>query len=890
MAQPTAIHSSEAVKTTSTPMMEQYLAIKQQHKDCLLFYRMGDFYELFFEDAIVASEALDIALTKRGKVESQDIPMCGVPFHSYEPYLEKLIRHGNKVAICEQMEAPEEAKKRGYKAVVRREVVRIVTPGTLTEETLLNARQSSYLTALAENGANLALAWVDISTGEFNVASTSKALLAADLARLEPKELLLPETLLATPELSEILREWKSALTPYPDNIFALNRAEKRLKEGFQLASLEAFGQMEAEEISACGALMDYIEITQKGHIPRLEYPKRFDSKHFMVIDAATRRNLELTTSMHGERKGSLLSVIDKTVTGAGARLLASYLAAPLAYAEGINTRLNNVEFFFQYASLRSALREGLKHIPDIERALSRICLNRGSPRDLVMIRDGLKGSLLVAEKLEFSGVEVVPAGIRDLCKNIGTFDQLLGDLTRALKPEVGMLARDGGFIAPGYHAPLDHLHSLQKNGQHALKQLEAKYREETGVGGLKVTHNNMLGYFIEVTAQHSKKMESPAFIHRQTMANALRYTTEALRALESDIVNAKGKALALELELFDTLVTMVREQAEAISQTAQSIAALDVVTALAALAEEKRFTRPVVDNSKTFSIKAGRHPVVEEHLKKNSTQGFIANHTDLAESQRLWLLTGPNMAGKSTFLRQNALITILAQIGSFVPADYAHIGTVDRLFSRVGAADDLARGQSTFMVEMIETATILNQATERSLVILDEIGRGTATFDGLSIAWAVVEYLHNTSKCRSLFATHYHELTSLTSTLAGLYCCTMRVKEWQGKIVFLHEVTKGAANRSYGIHVAKLAGLPKSVTTRAADILHMLEQSELGKASRELPLFAYGVAKGEPEVVAPQTSEIEQTLREVKLDHFTPKQALDFLYQLQGKCYTSSE
>lgn len=886
MAKAIAIDSIQAAKSPSTPMMEQYLAIKAQHKDCLLFYRMGDFYELFFEDAVIAADILDIALTKRGKVESQDIPMCGVPFHSYEPYLEKLIRHGQKVAICEQMEAPEEAKKRGYKAVVRREVVRIVTPGTLTEDSLLDARQANYLAALSAISGRLALAWIDISTGEFKVTLTQEETLSADLARLAPKELLLPQTLLARINFSELWQEWKSVLTPYPDNIFARDRTEKRLKESFQIGSLDGFGITDSTEISACGALLDYIELTQKGQMPRLEYPKHFDTQHFMIVDAATRRNLELMVSLKGERKGSLLGIMDKTVTGAGARLLASYIAAPLAYAEGINARLDNVAFFLEHSGLRHSIREALKHIPDLERALSRICLNRGSPRDLSAIRDGLAGGLVIAEKLEHSPITHMPEAIRQACKHIGTFDGLREKLQQALKPEVGMLARDGGFIAPGYNTTLDHLRSLQENTRFSLVQLQEKYRKETGITTLKVTFNHMLGYFVEVTAQHSKKMLEPLFIHRQTMANALRYTTEELKNLESDIVNAKDKALKLELECFEELVMMVCNQAGAISLTASAIALLDVTSSLALLAETYHYTRPMVDNSKTFLIQGGRHPVVEQHLKKTATQGFIANTSNLSETQHLWLLTGPNMAGKSTFLRQNALITLMAQIGSFIPATMAHIGTVDRLFSRVGAADDLARGQSTFMVEMIETATILNQATEKSLVILDEIGRGTATFDGLSIAWAVVEHLHNVIKCRSLFATHYHELTSLATDLNALYCCTMRVKEWQGKVLFLHEVIQGTAEGSYGIHVAKLAGLPSSVTSRAEAILHLLENSEFGRASKELPLFAYGMAKPtQPKEPIIAVSEVETTLQHADLDSFTPKQALDFLYQLKQKC-----
>lgn len=866
-----------------TPMMQQYLAVKQAHPGCLLFYRMGDFYELFFDDAVKASEALDIALTKRGKQEGQDIPMCGVPFHSYEPYLEKLIRQGFKVAICEQMETPEEAKKRGYKAVVKREVVRIVTPGTLTEEVLLEPREANFLAALAVKEETMALAWVDISTGMFYTSPTSREALNHDLARLNAKELLLPENTLGDKGLSTVLQEWKEALSPHPASLFDNTRAEQALKRFYGVASLEGFGTFSPAEMSACGALIAYIHLTQKGAMPRLSPPVRNERQHFMAMDAATRRNLELVASFSGTRKGSLLEVIDKTVTGAGARLLSYYLSAPLTDATAIHKRQDNVQFFCANPTLRQQLREVLKQVPDMERALSRLCLERGSPRDLTSLRDGLKRGLRIAEVLEFSGIAAIPPTIVALLHDIGSYDELLEDLTRALKFEVGALARDGGFVASGYHPRIDELRHLQENSRQALIALQDKYRKETGVNTLKVTHNNVLGYFVEVTPQHVKKMVEPPFIHRQTLANAVRYTTEELKRLESDIVNAKDQVLKLELEVFARLVEMVKTQAERIVLTAQALAALDVASGLAELAVTHHYTRPQVDNSLIFAVKNGRHPVVEAHLHKTSTSGFIANGCDLSGKQRLWLLTGPNMAGKSTFLRQNALIAVLAQIGSFVPAEEAHIGTVDRLFSRVGAADDLARGRSTFMVEMVETATILNQATPRSLVILDEIGRGTATFDGLSIAWAVVEHLHHAITCRALFATHYHELTALAAKLPHLRCYSMRVKEWQGNVVFLHEVAEGAADRSYGIHVAKLAGLPGSVLRRAEEILHTLENAETtGQAvaalTDGLPLFAY-----QKEETTRCIPEVEILVREVECDQLTPRQALDFVYKLKA-------
>lgn len=861
-----------------TPMMQQYLATKREYQDCLLFYRMGDFYEMFFDDAIKAAEVLDIALTKRGKHDENDIPMCGVPYHSCEPYLQRLIKSGLKVAICEQMESPEEAKKRGYKAVVKREVVRVVTPGTLTEDNLLDTRQSNYLAAIAATAGKLALAWVDISTGECKTMLTSPETLNADLARLNPKEILVAERFTDTVALPE----WKSVLTTHVASMFEVQRATQRLKAFYDVGDLTAFGEFQASEIAACGALIEYLNLTQRGAMPRLASPSRFISQHFMMMDAATRRNLELTLSLSGERKGSLLSIIDKTITGAGARLLSSYISAPLAYAEGINARLDNVQFFCEQTSLREELRKHLKHIPDIERALSRICLDRASPRDLTAIRDGLTEALRVAELLEFSNSGTKPMGIRHVCTDIGSHDNLLEQLRKSLKDEVGALARDGGFIASGCHTKLDELRGLQVNSRQKLMQLQEEYRKHTGINTLKVTHNNVLGFFIEVTPMHSKKMEDEMFIHRQTLASAVRYSTVALQELESNIVSAKDKILAIELEIFAVLVASIKSQAEPISLTAQALATLDVAASLAELAQERNYTRPKVDNSTAFSITHGRHPVVEVHVQKQTGGQFIANNCDLSAQQRLWLLTGPNMAGKSTFLRQNALITILAQIGSYVPAESAHIGTADRLFSRVGAADDLARGRSTFMVEMVETATILNQSTERSLVILDEIGRGTATYDGLSIAWAVVEHLHNTSRCRTLFATHYHEMTSLTAMLPSLACYTMRVKEWQGNVVFLHEVMQGAADRSYGIHVAKLAGLPKPVIKRATELLHSLENTHaagsIATLAQDMPLFT----QQSPQQPTSQPSSLETELQALDVDALTPREALEVLYRLK--------
>lgn len=869
-----------AVAASGTPMMQQFLAIKQANPGFLLFYRMGDFYEMFFEDAVQAAELLDIALTKRGQHEGRDIPMCGVPVHAYESYLEKLIAKGCKVAICEQLEDPAEAKKRGGKSVVKRDVVRIVTPGTITEETLLDARASSYLACIASMGGEMTLAWVDITTGEFQFLTTTPEALPAELARLQPKEILIAEPLMQQEALKEALLEWKTALSIQPASFMDSAKGERRLKAAYGVAALDMFGDLTRTDMAACGALLDYVELTQKTTLPRLDAPSRQLTQSHMTIDAATRRNLELMTTLTGQRKGSLLSVIDRTVTAGGARLLGAYLSAPLTDPERINERLDNVDFFVAQTALREEVRERLRHGPDIERALSRLCLGRGGPRDLNAIAKALKVAREIKEYIALHPA-ILPPGITTLVNELGQQEVLEQMLMLAIKPEPGIYARDGNFVADKYSPALDEFRALRDDSRRLIAALEQRYQQSTGIASLKIRFNNVIGYYVEITAIHQQKM-TQEFIHRQGLANALRYTTTELADLERRINEAGDKALKLELEIFETLVQQVRQSASALTSAARAIAGLDVASSLAELALLQRYTRPTVDNSLAFVITNGRHPVVEESLSRAGDVPFVANGCDLGEKQRLWLVTGPNMAGKSTFLRQNALIALLAQIGSFVPAERAHIGVVDRLFSRVGAADDLARGRSTFMVEMVETATILNQSTSRSLVILDEIGRGTATFDGLSIAWAVVEHLHETIRCRALFATHYHELTMLADTLTSLKCATMKVKEWKGEVVFLHEVMAGTADRSYGIHVAKLAGLPPAVLQRAESVLTLLERKQgknTAKAlAEELPLFA-AQAISTPAM----PSATEALLNEINPDELSPKEALEWLYKLKA-------
>ena len=881
-------------QVAATPMMEQYLHIKQSHPGCLLFYRMGDFYELFFDDAVAAAAALDITLTRRGKHEGENIPMCGVPVHSHESYLAKLIRKGFKVAVAEQTEDPAEARKRGGKALVQRDVVRVVTAGTLTEDTLLDARSHNYLAALVEIKDEVAIAWLDISTGDFRVQDLARAEFGVALTRLEPKELLVSGRLLDVPEFRELFDGWKEALTPLADSCFDSIGAKRRLKDLYGVKTLDAFGAFSRAGVSAAGAVVDYVELTQKGRLPRLAPPRPFTRGSVLEIDSATTHNLELFRSLSGARDGSLLRTIDVTLTGAGARLLATHLAAPMTEVAAIARRLDMVDFFVGDGDLRGHVREVLRRCPDVERALSRLTLGRGGPRDLAAIREALEAARKLHDLLTEAAISA-PEGIANMAAGLapggGGHDVLIEKLSQALAEELPPRVCDGSFIAPGYASELDELLTLRDESKHLIAALQGRYANETGIASLKIRHNNVLGYFVEVTATHVGAIpddpESP-FIHRQTMASATRYTTTELADLESRITNAADKALALEIQLFEDLVSEVTGCAELIACAAAALAGLDVAAANGELAVIRRYCRPRVDDSFDFEIKSGRHPVVEVALEVDNATPFISNDCDLAQAQRLWLLTGPNMAGKSTFLRQNALIAIMAHAGLFVPAESARIGVVDRLFSRVGAADDLARGRSTFMVEMVETAAILHRAGPRSLVILDEIGRGTATYDGLSIAWACVEHLHDVNGARSLFATHYHELTALAASLTALSLHTMRVKDWQGDVVFLHEVTPGVAEGSYGVHVAKLAGLPPVVVARARRVLDSLEQGKqseaLNRLADDLPLFsAAPAAPASSEAALPfAPSAVEVALEEINPDHLSPQEAMELLYHLK--------
>lgn len=875
----------------ATPMMAQYLAIKQANPGCLLFYRMGDFYELFFDDAVAAAAALDIALTKRGKHAGADIPMCGVPVHAAESYLARLIRRGFKVAVCEQTEDPAEAKKRGgAKAVVRREVIRLVTPGTLAEDNLLDARANNYLAALARAQEDWALAWCDMSTGAFAVRGLGEEEAAGELARLDPGELLLSESLSDSPVAARLADELpRTVLSPRPAGAFESVRGGEHLRERFGLAALDGLEEIGRAALAACGALLDYLETTQKAQLPRLQAPAPQSSEAVMAIDPATRRNLELTHTLAGERRGSLLASIDRCVSAAGARLLRERLGAPLTEPAAIARRLDAIDWFLRESRLRGETREALKQCPDIERALARLSAGRGGPRDLAAIRAGLETAGALAGLL--GAAPLAPEAIVSACRRLGPHEAIVSPLAAALAEDPPLQARDGGFIRSGHDAGLDEARSLRDDSRRLIAELEASYRAETGIDSLKVRHNNVLGYYIESPARRADPLLAAPlnerFIHRQTMANAVRFSTVELGDLERRMASAGERALSIELALFDDLVAGIREAAETVAAAAAGLARLDVAAGLADLAAERDLVRPLVEPGLAFVIEDGRHPVVEAALAERGEAPFVPNGITLDDDRRVLLVTGPNMAGKSTYLRQNALIAILAQAGCFVPARAARIGVIDRLFSRVGAADDLARGRSTFMVEMVETAAILNRATPRSFVILDEIGRGTATYDGLSIAWAAVEHLHESNRCRALFATHYHELTALAGRLDALANVTMRVREWRGEVVFLHEVVAGAADRSYGIQVARLAGLPEAVVQRAGEVLAVLERAETGgghaagELADDLPLFSAARPASASLPAAP--SALEEALDGINPDELSPREALDLLYRLSA-------
>jgi DNA mismatch repair protein MutS len=865
---------------SQTPMMQQYWALKKANPDCLLFFRMGDFYELFFEDAITAAPVLDVALTRRGKDDGEDVAMCGVPVHAYEAYIPKLIRAGFRVAIAEQMEDPETARRRaketrGAKALVTRDIVRIITPGTLVEDSFIDGASANVLAVLTVAQGQMALAWCDLSDGQPMALTVTPDTLAHALARLTPAEIVLAEKMAEDEGLKPTLQLYREALTPLPKSRFDEGNARALAARHYGVASLDAFGDFTGVQEAALGVLIDYITLTQKQKVETLRPPRMASETSLLAMDAATRRNLELTQSLTGTRKGSLLAAIDRTQTHAGARLLAAWLASPLTDIAAIAARQEKIAALAADAKLRRTVTDILKGLPDLPRALARLSLKRGSPRDLAAVRVSLESAAEARFTLDQAGVFKADSAA------LGEHGALVEKLKTALREDLPHLARDGGFIAGGFSPALDELVSLRDDSKRLIAALQARYGQETKIPTLKIRHNNVIGYHVEVTPSQADKLLAPPFsaqfIHRQTMVSGVRFTTTELAELERKAAEAGGRALALELQLFEELVAAVMQRFEAVRGAAEALAQLDVCAGLAELAKAENWCRPQVDDSLAFHIARGRHPVVEQALRREGLASFIPNDAEMGTESRLWLVTGPNMAGKSTFLRQNAIIAVLAQMGSFVPAEAAHIGVIDRLFSRVGAADDLARGRSTFMVEMMETAAILNQATAKSFVILDEIGRGTATYDGLSIAWGALEYLYHQNQSRGLFATHYHELTALRGALPKMKCATATVREHEGEIIFLHEIREGVAESSYGIHVAELAGLPAPVIQRAQGILAQLEQ----KGSQKVAISPAG-AEAFTAPVRRAPSAVEKALAAMNPDDLSPKEALEKLYALK--------
>ncbi len=854
-----------------TPMMAQYLTLKAEAGDCLLFYRMGDFFELFFDDARIAAACLDIALTARGEHDGDKVPMCGVPVHAATAYLQRLIKAGHRVAIAEQTESPEAARKaRGSKALVNRAIVRFVTAGTLTEEALLDARADNWCVAIGEAAGGVALAAADVSTGRFLVVALDGGNVTAELARLAAAEVVAAEDS-SHAALAGTLR---------PKAEFDSGAAETRLKRLFGVATLDGFGQFGRAELAAAGGLVAYLDHTAKGALPFLRPPVVHRASATMAIDAATRESLELTCTAAGQRKGSLLDAVDRTVTGAGARALAADLGAPLMDRVAIDARLDLVGWLHDDAGQRERLRAALRAMPDIGRALGRLVAGRGSPRDLGQLRDGLDGAWLLGERMPADG----PALLAEIAPRLRGHGALIDLLKRALVPSPPIDASDGGYIAAGYDVALDELRDAGAGGRRAIAALEAEMRTQTGVSALKVRHNNVLGYHVEVPARAADALMKPdsGFTHRQTLAGVVRFNTPALHEVAARVAQSGAHALAAEAAHLEELTATALAQREAIAATADALARLDVAAALAERAVEGGWARPQLVEHSCFEITGGRHPVVEAAVAR-AGERFVANDCHLSEQSRLWLVTGPNMGGKSTFLRQNALIAVLAQAGSYVPATAATLGLVDQLFSRVGASDNLARGRSTFMVEMVETAAILAQATPHSFVILDEVGRGTSTYDGLAIAWAVVEAIHEDNRCRCLFATHYHELTRLAERCAALSLHHVRAREWKGELVLLHELAEGPADRSYGLAVARLAGMPPATVARAKAVLAKLEAGRaktggLAAGLDDLPLFAAAQAVEEA-----QCDAIRAEVEALDIDALTPREALDTLYRLKA-------
>ncbi len=852
-------------------MLRQYLAAKAESGDSLLFFRMGDFYELFFDDAIEASQLLGIALTSRDAAsKGERVPMAGVPVRSVDMYIARCLKAGRTVTICEQMEDPKEAK-----GVVQRSVVRTITPGTVLTPELLEESTNNYLAAVKTNSASAGVAFVDVTTGEFLAAQLGEdweRVLIDELVRMAPAEIVLASD---TPEdlRQKLSKQFPAVVqTTRPPLDFDEDRARTFLLESFDLATLKGVGLEDAPDALGCaGAVLRYVHDTQRQAVPQLRLPRRYSPEHFVVLDGNTQRNLELVESMSDRSKrGTLLSVLDRTVTAMGGRKLRQWILHPLVDSVEIQARLNAVEALFDDATLRLELREVLKQIADLERLTGRITARTANARDLTALGTSLEQvpclrNLIAAKK-------DTPLW-RDLYDSMDVLADVAEWIRTALVDSPPATLTEGNLIRDGYHSELDRLRGLVRGGRDWIATLQREEIERTGIPNLRVGYNKVFGYYIEVTRSNAHLVPKE-YERKQTLVNAERFVTPALKAREEEIVTAQERMEKLEYELFDALRSRVANEARRIQQTADVVATVDALLSFAETAATKNYVKPTLDDSGDLLIRDGRHPVVEDLMARNT---FVPNDTVLEQDgARLLIVTGPNMAGKSTYLRQVALITLMAQIGSFVPAAQARIGVVDRIFTRVGAADNLVRGESTFMVEMIETATILNTATERSLIVLDEIGRGTSTFDGISIAWSVAEHIHDHVRAKTLFATHYHELTELANKLEHARNVNVAVREWNGKVIFLYRIVDGGADHSYGIQVAKLAGLPAPVIERARTILHSLESGApaLSGLPEQLYLFA----------PAPTTepSAVEKELAEIDPDALSPKEAHDFLYHLK--------
>ena len=853
-----------------TPMMKQYLEIKEEYFEEILFYRMGDFYEMFFNDAKVASSVLDITLTKRGQWNNNDIPMCGIPFHSSESYLSKLISNGYRVAVCEQINEIENDVKKN-KGPMKRKVVRVITPGTVLEENFFDDNPNNFLCSWNEVNGCHSISWVDLSTGIFCVQkidmNQSNALETA-LERLSPRELIMPLKM-----KEQKPHYFRGCVTFQADSLFQSDACEERLKKFYKTKSLEAFGEFSRSCISTAGAILGYVNLTQKGKLPLLKKIKQWKNIDVMEIDVFSRKSLELLKTQSGEKNGSFFNAINQTLTSGGARLLLERLNGPSLDNLEINNRLDTVSNFVSENLLRKKVRDVLKLIPDIERSLTRLQFDRGGPRDLISIKTGCEKAYEISKLILDHDFTFPEKELNEISSNLTINTSFIKELDLAITESPPLFARDGNFIKKGFSNELDEIKLIRDNSREKILSLQAKYINQTGVQSLKIKFNNVLGYHLEVRKNHETKLlEQEEFIHRQGTAQASRFTTAELVSIESKLTDARSKSLNIELEIYEILVKNCLQRSEKLLSIFQGISSLDVAIGFAELAHKWNYSRPEISNECIFNVVAGRHPVIEQILNKEKDTSFISNNCNLSD-QKIWLITGPNMGGKSTFLRQNAIINIMAQMGSFVPAEKATIGISDRIFSRVGSGDDLSRGQSTFMVEMIETASILNHATEKSFVILDEIGRGTSTWDGLSLAWSIIEKLHNDINCKTLFATHYHELTTLERSLKKLSLKTLEAKEYNDEIIFLYNLVNGSANKSYGLEVAKLAGVPFDVIKRAKDILKNLESDY--KIDDKLPLFNQTKEK---EAV----TKVSKKLNEIVPDSISPIQALEILYELK--------